>query len=178
MDFVKGHLQKNGFIPSSLRGTIRKVTVTSDEAFRGGKYDCVINFDIPFTPRVYTSRMDAVDKAKPDGRCISLFCDYYSDFAPQIVAKHNLRCGWPPSDLCRDFPPPVEQVRTWLALEPKRDKKVQKARLDSALQDPKPRPRKRSTSRVNYARRKIDEIVEDKPQPKSIWERVLSFLAK
>lgn len=178
VDFVKNHLHKSGFLPSSPGGETRKVIVTSDETFRGGKYDYVINFDIPFAPRVYASRLEAMDGAKRTSKCVSLFCDYYSDFAPPIVTEHNIRCVWPPSDLSCSFPLPAEQVRAWLAIDPRQGKKTHRTKSVRSTQGTKPRPHMRSTSNANYASHKPDKAVAGKSRPKSIWGKILSFLAK
>ena len=88
--FVQEHFQRAGIVRNSPR-----VVVHSDVTFKGKKqqFDCVINFDVPYAPKMYATRLQA---AGADSRCISLLCDYYSDFAQPILESYPVACSWSP----------------------------------------------------------------------------------
>ncbi len=115
VDFVRKYLQRCGFVAPASRAK-RSVVVASDAAARGEhkRYGCVINFDVPFAVRNYSTRLAMLAR---NGRCISLLCDYYSDFAPPIIARYRLQCGWPATDLSNYRLPERNTVRDWLKLE-------------------------------------------------------------
>ena len=178
VDFVRKYLQRCGFIAPAAR-TQRSVVVASDEAAREARkhYSCVINFDIPFAVRNYTARMGMLAR-NADGRYISLLCDYYSDFAPPIIARYRLQCGWPATDFSAYNLPARSTVTDWLG-EQESSKKTGEGK---PIRSRKPRQRREATKRtkssVSYASKKADQIVAQKSQRKSIWERILSFLTR
>lgn len=176
VDFVKNYLKRCGFISSSSRAKRQVLVTTAGNDGVRRNFNCVINFDVPFALRIYTERLGMLDRNSHSSRCISLLCDYYSDFATPILAHHRLQCGWPPCDL-RDYRLPERaEVRSWLAETPSPRAKpaASKAKNMRRAREPK----KRSAKPVSYASRKADQIVADKLQRKSIWERLLSFLTR
>lgn len=192
VDFVRKYLQRCGFIAPATRAQ-RSVVVASDETMRGERkrYSCVINFDVPFAVRNYTARMDML--ARNNGRCISLLCDYYSDFAPPIIARYRLQCGWPAADFSNYSLPERSTVQDWLGERESGKQAPHKRREGNERKHParkqerdeweKKTRRGRGTSKrakpsLNYASKKADQIVADKSQRKSIWERILSFLTR
>ena len=217
VDFVRKYLQRCGFIAPAARTTRelesgtkatpakRSVVVASDEAVRGERksYHCVINFDMPFAVRNYTARLDMLAR-NPDGRCISLLCDYYSDFAPPIIARYRLQCGWPASDFSDYRLPERNTVKDWLGeqeqparvrnergereqparVRNERGEREQPARVRNERGERGRKSRqghdagKRSKSTVSYASKKADQIVAEKSQRKSVWERILSLLTR
>ena len=90
VEFVRKYLQRCGFIAPAARTKRSVVVARDDEAMRNERqrYSCVINFDLPFAVRNYTARLGMLAHDN-DGRCISLLCDYYSDFAPPIIARYH-----------------------------------------------------------------------------------------
>ena len=230
VDFVRKYLQRCGFIAPAAR-TKRSVVVASDEAVRDERkhYHCVINFDIPFAVRNYTARLGLLAR-NPDGRCISLLCDYYSDFAPPIIARYSLQCSWPASDFSAYRLPERNTVKDWLGeqeqparvrnergereqparvrnergereqparvrnergereqparVRNERGEREQPARGRNERGERGRQPRrghdaaKRSKAGVSYASKKADQIVAEKSQRKSVWERILSLLTR
>ena len=182
VDFVGKYLQRCGFIAPASR-TQRSVTVAGDEASRGKRerYSCVINFDVPLGLRDYGARLGVLAQGTSN-RCISLLCDYYSDFAPPIIARHRLHCVWPPCDLTDYRLPTPAQVNDWLG---QRQQPPSKRNQHAEQEQPRAKRTRRGRAverrpeaALNYASRKADQIVAAKSQRKSIWERILSFLTR
>lgn len=174
VEFVKSYLDRSGFYPRASRGPGRRITVTGDEFLRKKKpsstYDCVINFDVPFTVRNYSARMALLDSTNENHRCITFLCDYYSDYAQPIVDEFQLHCQWPSYDLGDYRLPNKRQVQDWLATDRPQRKK-------SSSQTPT-KSTKRLSSSKDYVRRKTDAIIATKVKKQSFWERLLSFIAK
>ena len=172
VEFVKSYLDRSGFYPRASRGPGRRITVTGDEFLRKKKssstYDCVINFDVPFTVRNYSARMALLDSNNKNHRCITFFCDYYSDYAQPIVDEFQLHCQWPNYDLGDYRLPSKKQVQDWLAAG-KQPRKKSSSPADGT---------KRLSSSKDYVRRKTDAIIATKVKKQSFWERLLSFIAK
>ena len=172
VEFVKSYLDRSGFYPRASRGPGRRITVTGDEFLRKKKssstYDCVINFDVPFTVRNYSARMALLDSNNKKHRCITFFCDYYSDYAQPIVDEFQLHCQWPNYDLGDYRLPSKKQVQDWLAAG-KHPRKKSSSPADGT---------KRLSSSKDYVRRKTDAIIATKVKKQSFWERLLSFIAK
>ena len=179
VDFVRKYLQRCGFIIPAGRSR-RSVVVGSDETVRSERkrYQCVINFDVPFVVRNYTARLGMLARNR-DGRCISLLCDYYSDFASPIIARYRLQCGWPAADFSAYQLPARSVVKDWVGVE---DRREQASEPRSKPRRSKTAPRReasqRSKSTLSYASKKADQIVAEKSQRKSVWERILSFLTR
>ena len=189
VDFVRKYLQRCGFIVPRAK---RSIVVTSDDRVRHERqrYHCVINFDLPFALRNYSTRLDLLAR-KDNGRCISLLCDYYSDFAPPIIARYQLQCSWPAADFSDYRLPDRNTVNAWLELEREGDKERKRGKKSARREQPSrdrgergKRPHRsyevnpRGTKKVSYASRKADQIVATKSQRKSVWERILSFLTR
>lgn len=175
VEFVKSYLGKSGFYPRASRGPGRRITVTGDEFLRKRKhpstYDCVINFDVPYTVRNYSARMALLDTSNKNRRCITFFCDFYSDYAQPIVDEFQLCCQWPSYDLGDYQLPNRKQVQDWLASDRRQQRKKPSPQtsVDST---------KRSSSSNDYVRRKTDAIVATSVKKQSFWERLLSFVAR
>lgn len=172
VEFVKSYLDRSGFYPRASRGHGRRITVTGDEFLRKKKtsvtYDCVINFDVPYTVRNYSARMALLDNNSKNRRCITFFCDYYSDYGQPLVDEFQLRCQWPSYDLGDYRLPNEKQVEDWLTTG-KRKKTSPQTPVGS---------KKRLSSSNDYVRRKTDSIIATKVKKQSFWERLLSFIAK
>ena len=161
VDFVKKHFQNAGIVGDSPR-----VIVHSDVTFRGERqrFDCVINFDVPYAPRMYEERLRA---AGDDGSCISLLCDYYSDFAQPILESYKMTCGWSP-----------------YAMQTPSRKKMQEWSTVSQPQRPQRQPSKgKRTVRKDAQRdRKTNRQPKDRQQPspqakRSLWARIAALFA-
>lgn len=174
VEFVKSYLDKSGFYPRANRGPGRRITVAGDEFLRRKKpsstYDCVINFDVPYTTLNYSARMALLDTNNENCRCITFLCDYYSDYAQPIVDEFQLHCQWPDYDLGDYRLPSKRRVQDWLAGgRQQRSKKTPQTSVDST---------KRLSSSNDYVRKKTDAIIATKVKKQSFWERLLSFVAK
>ena len=189
VDFVRKYLQRCGFIAPRAK---RSVVVASDDRVRNERqrYHCVINFDMPFAVRNYSTRLGLLAH-KDDGRCISLLCDYYSDFAPPIIARYQLQCGWPAADFSDYRLPDRKTVNAWLELEKEQGKERTRGKKTAPREQParargerskKPRRSRDASSpdakKLRYASQQADQTVADKSQRKSVWERILSFLTR
>lgn len=185
VDFVRKYLQRCGFIAPRAK---RSIVVASDDRVHHERqrYHCVINFDMPFAVRNYNTRLGLLTR-KDDGCCISLLCDYYSDFAPPIIARYQLQCGWPAADFSDYRLPDRSTVNAWLELENgkerERGKKTARREQPARARGERGKRPHRSrdlspTKKVSYASRKADQTVAEKSPRKSIWERILSFLTR
>ena len=174
-EYVKKYLQRLGLI--STQGTSSRVAVYCDASFKGKqqRYACVVNFDLPYTPHTYATRLQAVEHK---GHCISMLCDYYSDFAPPIIAAHPLSCKWSPYDLRKQRSPSRQAISDWLAATAKSKPRRQ----------PKPTAKHADKTKTNQYQRHASRRVTNAHHPpkhhrvgvgknKSVWEKILSFFA-
>jgi len=157
VSFVRKYLQRCGFIVPASRAK-RRVVVASDAAVRDERkrYSCVINFDVPFAVRNYTARLGMLAR-NADGRCISLLCDYYSDFAPPIIAHYRLQCGWPAVDLSGYHLPERPVVRDWLELASGKERERGKELATPAKGKERERDKERGSGKERERDRELAE---------------------
>ncbi|MDE3269085.1 MAG: hypothetical protein OYH77_02245 [Pseudomonadota bacterium] len=169
--FVNRHLQSLGVAKNSPR-----VVVHSDATFNSAKgergdakmtaghgFDCVINFDLPYAPRVYGERLRAVDAG---GACISLLCDYYSDFAQPILDAYPLSCSWSPYV---DQLPSRKQIKAWSTV-------AQPSNQSIATQKRTRVQRNGASSKSRQSREEQHAATPKRPSAQiSIWSKIASL---
>lgn len=173
VEFVKKHFQGAGVADNSSR-----VVVHSDVTFRGERqrFDCVINFDVPYAPRMYEERLRA---AGDGGSCISLLCDYYSDFAQPILDSYQVTCSWSPYAMQL---PSRKKMQEWSAQfssssppSPRRPQQRQSGKHTHSKETAsrKTRPRYSQSKRASPA----DKSSQSKKS--SLWSRIAAlFVSK